>query len=283
MSKSVMTKRHDGLGNERQQHSESGLLNDRIAVIFGAGGATGSQVAREFAKEGASVFLSGRHLSSVESLAKEIQASQAKAEAAEVDALDEGAVNAYLDNVVKQAGKIDIVFNAMGLQPVEFDHRKPTMELSYEKFMIPVTTYVASNFLTARAAARHMLPRHSGVIIFLTATPAKGVAPHVAGVGTAFGAIEALARCLAAEWSPSGVRVVCIRSGGMYDTNTIQQALQTMGSTKEEIWNNMKKGYLLKRMPVVDDTAKIAAFIASDRANSLTGSIINASCGQVLD
>jgi 3-oxoacyl-[acyl-carrier protein] reductase len=270
------------IGIQSQVH-ESGILHDKIAVIFGAGGAIGSQVAREFSKEGASVFLSGRHLSLVESLAKEIQASQGKADAAEVDALDEGAVNTYLDNVVKQAGEIDIIFNAMGPQPVEFDHRKPTTELSYEKFMIPMTTYMASNFLTARAAARHMLPHRSGVIIFLTATPANGVAPRAAGVGTAYGAVESLARCLAAEWSPLGVRVVCIRSGGMYDTNTIQQALQTMGSTKEEIWDNMKKGYLLKRMPVVDDTAKIAAFIASDKANALTGAIINASGGQVLD
>jgi 3-oxoacyl-[acyl-carrier protein] reductase len=87
-----------------------------------------------------------------------------------VDALNEKAVNAYLDDVVKQVGKVDIVFNAIGLQPIEYDQGKPTTELSYEKFMIPVTTYVGSNFLTARAAARHMLTRHSGVIIFLTAS-----------------------------------------------------------------------------------------------------------------
>jgi 3-oxoacyl-[acyl-carrier protein] reductase len=211
----------------RMQLDESRLLHDKVVTIFGAGGAIGSQVAREFSKEGATVFLSGRHLSSVESVAREIQASHGKAEAAEVDALNERVVTTYIDNIVKRTGKVDIVFNAMGLQPVDFDHGKSTMELSFEKFMIPVTTYVASNFLTARAAARHMLPRHSGVIIFLTATPAKGVAPHAAGVGTAFGAIEALSRCLAAEWSPSGVRVVCIRSGGMYDTNTIQQAFKS--------------------------------------------------------
>jgi 3-oxoacyl-[acyl-carrier protein] reductase len=267
----------------RMQLDESRLLHDKVVTIFGAGGAIGSQVAREFSKEGATVFLSGRHLSSVESVAKEIQASHGKAEAAEVDALNERVVTTYIDNIVKRTGKVDIVFNAMGLQPVDFDHGKSTMDLSYEKFMIPVTTYVASNFLTARAAARHMLPRHSGVIVFLTATPAKGVAPHAAGVGTAFGAIEALSRCLAAEWSPSGVRVVCIRSGGMYDTNTIQQAFKSRGLSKEAIWDNIKQGYLLKRMPVVNDTAMIAAFIASDRANTLTGTIINASCGQVLD
>jgi 3-oxoacyl-[acyl-carrier protein] reductase len=160
---------------------------------------------------------------------------------------------------------------------------RPTVEIAYEKFMIPMTTYVASNFLTSRAAARHMLAQHSGVIIFLTGTSSKGVNSNVAAAGTAFGAIESLTRCLATEWSLSGIRVVCIRSGGMFDTNTIQQAFKAMGPSKEAIWDNMKQDYLLKRMPVVDDTAKIAAFIASDRANILTGAIINASCGEVVD
>jgi 3-oxoacyl-[acyl-carrier protein] reductase len=270
---------------ENQFEQSNLLLHDKVAVIFGAGGATGSQVAREFFKEGATVFLSGRHLPSVESIAKEIRtsSSQGKAQAAEVDALNETAVNAYLDDVVKQAGKVDIVFNAMGPKPDEYDFGKAATEIPYEKFMIPITTYTASNFLTARGAARHMLTRHSGVVIFLTGTPSKGIAPNTAVVGTAYAAVEALTRCLAAEWSPSGIRVVCIRSGGMFDTNTIQQAWQAMGSTKEAIWDNMKQGYLLKRMPVVDDTAKIAAFIASDRANTLTGAIINASGGEVLD
>jgi 3-oxoacyl-[acyl-carrier protein] reductase len=279
MSKLNLTEEHE------ETIYENGILHDKVAVIFGAGGAIGSQVAREFSKEGATVFLSGRHLSSVESLAKEIQTSHRRAEAAEVDALNERVVTAYLDNVVKHAGnkKIDIVFNAMGLQPDEYDNGKATTELSYEKFMIPLNTYVVSNFLTAKVAARHMLPHNSGVIIFLTGTPSRGVAPNLVAAGTAFGAVEALTRCLATEWSPSGIRVVCIRSGGMYDTNTIQQAFKTLGSSKEAIWDNMKQGYLLKRMPVVDDIAKLVTFIASDRGRTFTGAILNASNGEVLD
>jgi NAD(P)-dependent dehydrogenase (short-subunit alcohol dehydrogenase family) len=70
---------------ENQFEQSKLLLHDKVAVIFGAGGAIGSQVAREFSKEGATVFLSGRHLSSVESVAKEIRtSSQGNAQAAEV-------------------------------------------------------------------------------------------------------------------------------------------------------------------------------------------------------
>lgn len=279
-----------GEGNmttEYQEFYKTKLLQGKTAVIFGAGGAIGGQVAREFAKEGTTMFLSGRHLSSVETVANEIRASNRKAEAAEVDALNESSVNAYLDDIVKQAGKIDILFNAIGPQPIEFDNGKSTMELSYEKFQLPLNTYVASNFLTARAAARHMLRRRTGVILFITATPSMGIASHVSAIGTAMGALESMMRCLAAEWSPSGVRVVGIRSSGMLDTRTIHQTFenmgQTIGVTKEQFTEQMKQSTLLKRMPIVDDTAKIAAFLSSDRANTITGAIINSTCGQILD
>jgi 3-oxoacyl-[acyl-carrier protein] reductase len=189
--------------------------------------------------------------------------------------------------LLEQAGRMDIVFNAVGPQPIEFDNGKSTMELSYEKFLIPMNTYVASNFLTARAAARHMLPRHSGVILFITAPPSRGVAPHVSAIGAAMGALEAMMRCFATEWSPSGIRVMGVRSAGMHDTRTIHQTFEimgrTIGLTREQFTEQIKQSTLLKRLPVVDDTAKIAAFLASDRANTLTGGIINATCGQVLD
>jgi 3-oxoacyl-[acyl-carrier protein] reductase len=263
------------------------LLRDKVAVIFGAGGSIGSEVASEFSREGASVFLSGRHFDPVERVAGEIRASDGKAQAEEVDALDEKAVNAYLDRVQEQTGRIDIAFNVVGPQPLEYDNGKSTIELSYEKFLIPMNTYVASNFLTARAAARHMIPHHSGVILFVTAILSRGVVPRTSAIGAAFGAVESMIRCFATEWSPSGVRVAGIRSSAMLETRTIHQSfesmVQTLGITREQITEQLKQSTLLKRLPIVDDTAKIAAFLASNRANTITGAIINSSCGQVVD
>lgn len=274
--------------NQTLIENENGLLlHEKVAVIFGAGGAIGSRVAREFSHEGATVLLSGRRLDPVEKVLKDIRSSNAKADAAEVDALDEKAVNEYLERVLEQAGRIDIVFNAVGPQPIEFDNGKSTMELSFEKFLIPMNTYVASNFLTTRAAARHMLPRRSGVILFVTASPSMGIAPHISAIGAAMGALEAMMRCFAAEWSPSGVRVVGVRSAGMHDTRTIHQTFENMGRTvgltEEQFTKQVQQQTLLKRMPVVDDTAKIAAFLASDRANTITGAILNSTCGQIID
>src|SRR6266852_5191071 len=188
------------------------LLTHKHAVIFGAGGAIGTAVAREFAAQGATVFLSGRALNAVEQVAADIHKDGGVAYAAGVDALDEQAVQAYLDRVVQEAGSIDILLNVMGPQPKDYGNSTSTMELPLEQFLLPLSTLVPSQFITARAAARHMVQQHSGVILFITSIPARGSA-NASAIGAAFGAMEALLRCLAADLSPKGVRVVGLRPG----------------------------------------------------------------------
>src|SRR5512133_539009 len=90
------------------------MLKDKVAVIYGAGGAIGSAVAGAFASEGASLFLTGRHLAPVEVVAKDVVSAGGSAEAAEVDALDEQAVDKHLQSVIDTAGRVDISFNAVG-------------------------------------------------------------------------------------------------------------------------------------------------------------------------
>ena len=90
------------------------MLKDKVAVIYGAGGAIGGAVALAFASEGAKLFLTGRHLAPVEAVAKDIVSGGGSAEAAEVDVLDEQAVDGHLQSVIDQAGRVDISFNAVG-------------------------------------------------------------------------------------------------------------------------------------------------------------------------
>src|SRR5262245_62596729 len=91
------------------------LLKSKSAVIYGAGGAVGGAVARAFAREGARLFLTGRHLAPVEAVAKEVNSAGGSAEAAEVNALDEQAVDKHLQSVIDKAGRVDISFNAVGI------------------------------------------------------------------------------------------------------------------------------------------------------------------------
>jgi NAD(P)-dependent dehydrogenase (short-subunit alcohol dehydrogenase family) len=261
------------------------ILEGKRAVIFGAGGAVGSGVATELAAEGARVFVSGRTRESVDRVAERITSQGGLAQAETVDVLDEAAVEAYLDDVVRQAGGIDVAFNATGPQARDFGNGTSGMELPVEQFMLPLTTLVQSQFITARAAARHMLRQHSGVILFLTAVPANG-SPGSAAIGSAFGAVESLLRGLATELSPAGVRLVGIRSGAMVETRTIQQSFENVakrtGVTQEQLEERVRQSTLLKRSPTVTDTARLAAFLVSDRAQTLTGTIVNATSGAIL-
>jgi NAD(P)-dependent dehydrogenase (short-subunit alcohol dehydrogenase family) len=255
-------------------------------VIFGAAGAVGTAVATEFARQGAHTFLAGRHLEGVQNLAEQIHADGSFADASEVDALDEPAVIAYLDDVVDRVGSIDVVVNLVGQRPGEYSNGRNTLDLPVEHFALPLTQLVPAQFVTARAAARHMVKQRSGVILFVTATPARGLA-NVSAIGSAFGAMESLARCLAVDLGPSGVRVVCIRSGAMIDTPTIQRSLDNtarqLSLPVEQVASRLEQTTLLKRLPTAADTARLAAFLASDAARAMTGVIVNASSGSVID
>src|SRR5882724_5114561 len=126
------------------------ILQEKHAVVFGGGGSIGAAVAKEFAAEGAEVFLSGRTESNVEQVVKHIVMAGGRAHAAVIDALDDAAVNEYLDGIVKQAGKIDIVFNAVGPLASEYGNTTDAVDLAIEEFMTPLTTVVKSQFITAR-------------------------------------------------------------------------------------------------------------------------------------
>jgi 3-oxoacyl-[acyl-carrier protein] reductase len=181
------------------------LLRDKVAVIYGAGGAIGGAVARTFAREGARVFLGGRNVAPVEAVAKDIVATGGEAEAAKVDALDEDAVEQHAAGVIQKAGRIDVASNAIGLGAVQ---GIPLIDLKREDFVSPIATWTTTQFLTARAAARHMAQKRSGVILTLSASPARLAIASTGGFGVACAAIEGLSRTLAAELSPLGIRVV---------------------------------------------------------------------------
>jgi 3-oxoacyl-[acyl-carrier protein] reductase len=266
--------------------TSTSLLQNKRAVIFGAGGAVGTAVAREFAAQGATVFLAGRTLSAVEQVAQEIHQNGGIAHAAEVDALDEQAVQAYLDRVAQEAGSIDILLNVTGPQAKDYGNGTNTLELPLEQFLLPLSTLVPSQFITARAAARHMVQQQKGVILFVTAVPSRGF-PNAAAIGAAFGAMESLVRCLAMDLGPTGVRVVGLRSGPMLDTRTMQQTFTNiahmLGVSPEQSVSRNERGSLLKNSSTVADTAKLSAFLASDGARTITGAILNASSGRIID
>jgi len=261
------------------------LLENKNAVIYGAGGAIGGATARAFAREGARLFLTGRRRTTIDTVADEVLAAGGVAETAELDALDERAIEEHLGGVVERAGHVDVSFNATGI-PQEGIQGIPLVELPAESFALPIRAYSTSHFLTARAAARHMLRQRSGVILTLTATPARFAAPLVGGMGPAWGAVEALTRGLAAELGPHGIRVICLRPDGIPETDTIGvvYGLHARGSgmTREAFQALMEGQTLRRKLPTLAEVADAAAFVASDQASAMTGAVANLSGGSIV-
>lgn len=260
------------------------LLKNKNAVIYGAGGSIGHEVAQAFAREGARVFLVGRTLAKLDAVAKEIIAAGGSAETAQVDALDEQAVERHAGTVADKAGRIDVLFNAIGMEDVQ---GTPLLDMSLEDFVHPVVTATRSQFLTARAVARRMVEKGSGVLLTITAEPAREATANVGGFGVACEAIEGLWRSLAAELGPHGIRLVCLRSAGSPDTPDVQEVFKlhakAAGVKLEEFLADVGSGTLLGRLPTVAEVANVATMMASDYASALTGTFVNVTCGSRVD
>jgi NAD(P)-dependent dehydrogenase (short-subunit alcohol dehydrogenase family) len=262
------------------------LLQDKVAVIYGAGGAIGGAVARAFAREGAILFLTGRKLAPVEAVAKDIVAAGGAAQAAPVDALDEQAIDQHLQSVIDQAGHLDISFNAVGIPDAEI-LGVPLVELDLERFCLPITAYTRSYFLTARLAARHMIPNGSGVIMTVTSIPSRTGTPLQGGYPPAQAAKEALTRDLSAELAPRGVRVVGLRPNGLPETASLREAFEVRATALAVTWEQWQQQLAGRTHPrrgsTLVELAEVAVFVASDRAGGMTGTTVNLTMGTLDD
>ncbi|HTJ75286.1 MAG TPA: SDR family oxidoreductase [Acidimicrobiales bacterium] len=260
----------------------SKLLAARTAIIYGGGGSLGSGVARTFAREGADVFLAGRTRGTLDAVADEIRSAGGRATVAVVDALDERAVDEHVQAVVAQAGRLDVSFNLTSRGDVQ---GTPLVDMATEDVMRAVVTGLQSSFVTARAAARQMAAQGGGVILHLNSASGAGAMPGMGSTGPADAATEAFMRYLAAEVGRQGVRVCGIWTAAVTGTLTPEKLAAVGGpnvpdpATVEKMIGGMAA---LGRAPQVADVAETAAFLASDRAAGLTGTMVNVTCGLVL-
>lgn len=252
------------------------LLQGKNAVIYGAGGSLGGAVAQAMAREGARVFLTGRSPGSLQKVSDEIKTAGGSAEMAVADAMDGRAVNEHIRSVLRAAGSIDISFNAIGWQDTQ---NIPLIDMDLEDFIRPLQIAMETQFITATAAGRVMKERGSGVILSLTATPGGIGYAKVGGFGPACCAVEGFSRNLAAELGPYGVRVVNIRSGGSPDSRPFREAAEVHGEEMKRVFKRMKDDTMLKELPLMEDIAGTAVFLASGMAGKITGVTVDVTCG----
>jgi NAD(P)-dependent dehydrogenase (short-subunit alcohol dehydrogenase family) len=300
--------------------SGGGLLRpNQNAIVYGGGGGIGGGIARALAREGARVFLAGRTLKSLEAVAEQIRAAGGTADVAEVDATDEHGVDAFVDSVAGKGGSVDISINVISYGDMP---GRPLATLAPGDLTGPVSTAVLSNFLTARAATRHMGQQGSGVIITVSNGAAAAAAPGMGATSITAGAIETLTRSLACEVGPMGVRVLGLRIAAVPETwpmftaadfapvlDRIEAGEMGAGGPAgggpagggpmgggdtgggpmgppggmDAIIEQLARTTMLHRLSTLAEVSDVAVFLASHHAGAMTGTITNVTCGMVPD
>ena len=260
------------------------MLEDKVALIYGAGGAVGGAVARAFAREGAKVFLTGRKLPPVEGVAKDIVSAGGSAEAAEVDALDEQAVDEHLQSVIDNAGRVDISFNAVGI-PDTGIVGVPLVELDLDQFSLPITAYATSYFLTARLAARRMVPNEIGCDHDRHRDPRAEGHPVErrlrSGAGRQGGAHSRALRRARASGHSRGRPATARHAGDKLAEGGLRgQGIRMTWEGWQELLANTTHA---RRVSTLEEMANIATFMASDGASGITGATLDLTMGTLDD
>jgi 3-oxoacyl-[acyl-carrier protein] reductase len=244
------------------------LLKNKTAIVYGGGGSVGGAIARAVAREGAVVHLAGRTAATLQAVADDITATGGDARPAVVDALDEAEVEAHAVAVAGRSGRLDISVNVIADQDVQ---GTPMVEMPVADYLRPVEVAIRSKFLTARAAARRMIPQGAGVIMTFGGTFDWHAARrfHVGGIGVTFDAVEAMRRQLACELVPHGIRVLTLRTGGLPET------IPAGYPHADELRSWLHGQALTGQAATLSDVGNVAVLAACDLARTVTGAALN--------
>ena len=171
--------------------------------------------------------------------------------------------------------RIDISFNSISIGDVQ---GTPMVEMAVADYVEPLARQVRTQFLTTRAAARRMREHgDGGVLLFFggTGDPPRGFSLGMLQAG--FIAVEHMRRQLAVELGPDGIRTVTLRTGG------VPESLPDGIEGREAIAESLDESTLSGRSATLEDVGRVAAFVASDHARTMTGATVNVSCGALLD
>jgi len=206
-------------------------IRSEVALVVGAGDATGGAIARRFAREGyrAVVTRRPRNLEQLEALAESIRAEGGAAHAFGVDAREEAEMVPFFEQVEREIGPIEVaVFNVGG------NVRHDIVDTTARVYRKVWEMAAFGGFLTGREAARHMLPRARGTILFTGATAStRGGAGYAAFAGAKH-ALRALAQSMARELAPKGIHVAHTVIDGAIDTPFIRERFPERYALREQ-------------------------------------------------
>ncbi len=247
-----------------QHNSTSGTRlgnGGKIAIVTGGGSGLGFAIAKAFTENGITTIIAGRDLDKL-TKAKEQLGDLCIAKACDVTNL--AAVPAFVEEIVKEFGKVDILVNNAGI-----NQKKEFTEVTDEEFQRIISTNLCAVFTMSREVVKDMLKRNSGCIINISSMAAQYGLPKVIAYSASKTAIDGMTRAMAVELSPKGIRVNAIAPGFIYSDMTAK-ALDSDPERKAKVFGRTPMGI----MGQPEDIGAAAYYLASDGAKYVTGVVL---------
>ncbi len=244
-------------------------LAGKVAVVTGASKGIGAGIAKELAAQGASVVVNyASSKADAEKIVAEITKSGGKAIAAGGSVAKAAGVDALFSETKKAFGKVDILVNNAGVYAFA-----PLDQITEEEIERIFGTNVTGLLLATKAGAA-LFPPEGGSIINIGSVVTESTPPGSAVYTGTKGAVDAITRVLAKELGPKKIRVNAVNPGPI-----VTEGLKASGLEGSDFINQAVKDTPLGRIGYPDDIASVVAFLASDDARWVTGSVLQAAGG----
>ena len=243
-----------------------GRIADKVCLITGAGSGIGQASARLFAQEGGRVVVADIDLAAARATVDQIASSGGQATAEQVDVTQQSSTLDLADKVVRQLGRIDVLFNNAGIAGVG-----DVLETEPELFDQVMTVNVRGVYLMSRAVVPQMIKQRSGSIINMSSSIAEvGLARRVSYAASK-GAVFAMTRSMQVDLAPHGIRVNALLPGTIL-TPFVERYLKDAYEDPEEGMASIRKRQLSNDLGRPEDVAWAALFLASDESRFMMAS-----------